>query len=121
MSSSTTPDYQSLALQIKSWARELGFAQAGIADIDLSRHEAALQRWLDKGYHGNMDYMARHGMLRARPAELLPGTLRVISVRLDYLPANARFAATLKDPQRAYVSRYASGRDYHKLMRQRPH
>jgi len=91
----------------------------GIADLDLAHHEKYLQTWLDKGYQGDMGYMAEHGMKRARPAELLPGTLRVISVRMDYLPPEAKFARTLKNKNKAYVSRYALGRDYHKLMRSR--
>ena len=110
-------DYQALAEQIKLWGSELGFQQIGISDVDLSCHEAELQRWLDAGYHGEMDWMARHGMMRARPDELLPGTVRVISVRMDYLPPEAKFAANLKDPTQAYISRYALGRDYHKLVR----
>lgn len=108
---------QSLADQIKSWALELGFSQCGITDTDLSREEPRLQAWLDKQYHGEMDYMERHGMMRARPHELLPGTLRVISVRMDYLPQQARFATNLSDPSQAYISRYALGRDYHKVIR----
>ncbi len=91
----------------------------GIADTDLSASEPKLQAWLDKQYHGEMEWMARHGMMRARPHELLPGTLRVISVRMNYSPANAAFARTLKDPTLGYVSRYALGRDYHKLLRNR--
>lgn len=110
-------NYQALADNIKIWAQELGFSQAGICDVDLSEHEEALQRWLDAGYHGDMDWMARHGMMRARPAELLPGTIRVISVRMDYLPPEAHFASNLEDGSQAYISRYALGRDYHKLVR----
>ncbi len=110
-------DLHSLAEQIKQWAKELGFDKAGICDVDLSQHEATLQAWLDAGYHGEMEWMARHGMLRARPAELLPGTLRVISVRINYLPPQAQFAANLSDPTQGYISRYALGRDYHKLVR----
>ncbi len=91
----------------------------GICDTDLSIEQPRLQAWLDEQYHGEMAWMARHGLLRARPAELLPGTLRVISVRMNYLPANAAFAKTLNNPQLGYVSRYALGRDYHKLLRQR--
>jgi epoxyqueuosine reductase len=112
-------DYPQLALQIKQWAKELGFADLGITDVDLASAEPHLQRWLDAGYHGEMDYMANHGMLRARPAELHPGTLRVLSVRLNYLPQAAAFATNLADPNQAYISRYALGRDYHKLMRNR--
>lgn len=114
-----TPDWSSLAIQIKDWAKELGFSACGITDTDLQAEEARLQQWLDAGLHGSMDYMASHGMLRARPAELLPGTLRVISVRMDYLPAAAGFATNLADPTQAYISRYALGRDYHKVLRQR--
>lgn len=116
---SLSPDYKQLALDIKKWALELGFSEAGITDIDLSKHEAQLQRWLDLGYHGEMDYMAAHGMKRARPAELVPGTVRVISVKMNYLPPDASFAKTLKNTDKAYISRYALGRDYHKLMRNR--
>mgnify|MGYP000001780512 FL=1 len=112
-------DLNQLAQNIKQWGLELGFQQVGITDTDLSASEPKLQAWLDKQYHGEMDWMARHGMLRARPHELLPGTLRVISVRMNYLPANAAFASTLKNPKLGYVSRYALGRDYHKLLRNR--
>ncbi|WP_442871892.1 tRNA epoxyqueuosine(34) reductase QueG [Colwellia sp. Bg11-28] len=112
-------NYQELAEKIKCWSKELGFSDLGISNIDLSAHESMLERWLANGYHGNMDYMARHGLMRARPAELVPGTIRVISVRLDYLPHNAKFASILKDKNKAYISRYALGRDYHKLMRKR--
>ncbi|MGR2768584.1 tRNA epoxyqueuosine(34) reductase QueG [Photobacterium ganghwense] len=112
-------DYRDLANHIKQWGQELGFQQVGICDVDLSRHEAQLQRWLDAGYHGEMDWMARHGMMRARPAELLPGTVRVISVRMNYLPPEAGFAQSLGQPDTAYVSRYSLGRDYHKLIRNR--
>ena len=112
-------DLQQLAQQIKQWGRELGFQQVGICDTDLSAEEPKLQAWLEKQYHGEMDWMARHGMMRARPHELLPGTLRVISVRMNYLPAKAAFASTLKNPQLGYVSRYALGRDYHKVLRNR--
>ncbi|WP_312973820.1 tRNA epoxyqueuosine(34) reductase QueG [Atlantibacter sp.] len=112
-------DLNLLAQNIKQWGAELGFQHVGITDTDLSPHEPALQAWLDKQYHGEMEWMARHGMMRARPHELLPGTLRVISVRMNYLPTNAAFARTLKDPSLGYISRYALGRDYHKLMRNR--
>ena len=112
-------DLQQLAQQIKQWGRELGFQQVGICDTDLSAEEPKLQQWLEKQYHGEMEWMARHGMMRARPHELLPGTLRVISVRMNYLPAKAAFASTLKNPQLGYVSRYALGRDYHKVLRNR--
>src|SRR5689334_10259590 len=107
------PDLPALALAIKRWGRELGFADVGIADVDLSHAEAGLQAWLDQGRHGEMDYMASHGMKRARPAELVPGAVRVISARLDYLPSatpsNWREAETarLDDPHAAVVSIYA--------------
>ncbi len=112
-------NYPQLAEKIKLWGKELGFSQVGITDVDLSAHEQNFTDWLAKNYHGNMDYMARHGLMRARPAELLPGSLRCISVRLDYLPTQAKFAKLLKKPDHAYISRYALGRDYHKLMRNR--
>ncbi|AHF78503.1 Iron-sulfur cluster-binding protein [Sodalis praecaptivus] len=112
-------DLTELARQIKRWGQELGFQQVGICDTDLAAHEPTLQAWLDRQYHGEMAWMARHGMLRARPHELLPGTLRVISVRMNYLPAKAAFASTLKNPSLGYVSRYALGRDYHKVLRNR--
>ncbi|WP_224653914.1 tRNA epoxyqueuosine(34) reductase QueG [Pectobacterium versatile] len=112
-------DLNELARHIKQWGQTLGFQQVGICDTDLSTEEPRLQAWLDKQYHGEMDWMVRHGMLRARPHELLPGTLRVISVRMNYLPTKAAFASTLKNPQFGYVSRYSLGRDYHKLLRQR--
>ena len=112
-------DLVKLSEDIKVWGKELGFQKVGIADIDLKQHEQALQRWLDNSYHGEMDYMERHGMKRARPDELHPGTLRVISVRMDYLPENALFAHTLKDRNSAYISRYALGRDYHKVVRKK--
>lgn len=115
----TTINYQELANKIKCWGEELGFSQVGICDIDLKAHEAGLTHWLENNYHGSMDYMARHGMMRARPEELVPGTVRVISVRLNYLPQDAQFSRILKDKNKAYISRYALGRDYHKLMRKR--
>lgn len=109
-----------LAAQIKAWAKAQGFQDVGITDCDLDAHEEHLQAWLNKGFHGEMDYMARHGVKRSRPAELLPGTTRVISVRMDYLPPKARKPADILDqPGYAYISRYALGRDYHKIMRKR--
>ena len=109
-----------LALQIKQWGQELGFQQVGITDADLPEAEAHLQNWLDKNFHGEMDYMQRHGLKRSRPALLHSGTVRIISVRMDYQsePAIA-MNQTLADPALAYISRYALGRDYHKLMRNR--
>jgi epoxyqueuosine reductase len=116
----SAPDFALLARDIKRWGAELGFQQVGIADCELSEAEARLLAWLERGCHGDMDYMARHGATRARPPELVPGTLRVISARMDYLPAGARPAEeVLAAPERAYLSRYALGRDYHKVMRRR--
>jgi epoxyqueuosine reductase len=113
-------DFSQLARDIVTWGRELGFAELGIADTDLSTEEAHLDAWLRAGRHGEMDYMARHGARRSRPAEMVPGTLRVITARLDYLPRRARDAdAALADSNKAYVARYALGRDYHKVMRHR--
>ena len=105
---------------INRWAQELGFEQTGIADCDLSVAESRLQEWLDSGYHGDMDFMAAHGTRRTRPAELVAGTRRVISVRMNYMPGAVACAdGILDDPERAYVARYAMGRDYHKVLRNR--
>ncbi|HEY5714851.1 MAG TPA: tRNA epoxyqueuosine(34) reductase QueG [Psychromonas sp.] len=112
-------DLSALSENIKLWGKALGFQEVGISDIDLKQHESKLQSWLDNNYHGEMDYMAKHGMKRARPDELLPGSLSVISVRMDYLPENAQFAHNLKDKNSAYISRYALGRDYHKVVRKK--
>ena len=114
-----------LARALREEAARLGFSQIAIAGVDLADAEPRLQAWLDAGMHGDMDYMARHGMRRARPAELLPGTARVICARMDYLPAQCapdwrvREWARLSDPQAAALSIYARGRDYHKVLRQR--
>ncbi|AOT10155.1 tRNA epoxyqueuosine(34) reductase QueG [Pseudoalteromonas luteoviolacea] len=115
----STINYTELAEKIKCWGKELGFSEVGITDIDLSEHEQQLQRWLDMGYHGEMDYMAAHGMKRARPAELVPGTKSIVSVKMNYLPPDASFARALKNSTTAYISRYALGRDYHKVLRNR--
>jgi epoxyqueuosine reductase len=120
MSETPAPlDYPQLARRIKAWGRELGFQQLGISDTDLTAAEARLDAWLAQGYHGEMDYMARHGRKRSRPAALVPGTQRVIVVRMDYLPPADDPRAVLDDPAAAFVSRYALGRDYHKLLRRR--
>lgn len=108
-----------LAQEIKVWGKQLGFNQIGICDVDLTNEEKALQTWLDNGYQGEMKYMESHGMMRARPQELHPGCIRVITGRMDYLPPQAGFATNLSDPNLGYISRYAGGRDYHKLIRQR--
>ncbi len=115
----TRTDLAPLAAAIKSWGVALGFQAVGVADADLGEAEARLAEWLARGFHGEMDYMARHGAKRARPAALVPGTLRVISARMDYRPAAADAEATLADRSKAYVSRYALGRDYHKVLRTR--
>ena len=109
-----------LGTDIRAWARELGFPSLGICGTDLAPHDERLRQWVAQGLHGELDYMARHGARRWRPEELLPGTLRVISVRMDYHRADsAEPSGILNDAERAYVSRYALGRDYHKLMRAR--
>ena len=113
-------DMNALAQLIKDWGQDLGFQQVGITEICLAEHEAHLLRWLKDGLHGEMAYMARHGTRRSRPDELIAGTVRVISVRMDYLPPERTAITTvLNDSQRAYVSRYALGRDYHKVLRKR--
>lgn len=108
-----------LASEIKRWGQALGFQSVGIAGIDLGEHESHFLRWLDNGFHGEMDYMARHGTKRSRPAELLPGTVRVICARMDYMPAENPGMALLGQPEKAYISRYALGRDYHKVIRRK--
>lgn len=116
----TLNDPQSLADDIKCWGTELGFSQIGIADTDLSAAETRHRQWIAKGFHGAMNYMAKHGDKRTRPAQLVPGTLRVISARLDYLPPNARDSFdVMNNGDLAFISRYALGRDYHKVLRQR--
>jgi epoxyqueuosine reductase len=109
-------DYAALARRIKQWGKELGFQAVGIADTELTDAEHRLGDWLRKGWHGEMDYMARHGALRARPAELVPGTARVICCRMDYLPEADE---VLEDALVAGIARYARGRDYHKVLRAR--
>jgi epoxyqueuosine reductase len=113
-------DYSTLADDIRRWGAELGFQKIGVTGIELGEDEAHLLNWLDAGHHGEMDYMARHGEKRSRPANLQPGTVRVISARMDYAPSGIRSAwDVINDAERGYVSRYALGRDYHKLMRSR--
>ncbi|MCH8619363.1 tRNA epoxyqueuosine(34) reductase QueG [Undibacterium sp. TS12] len=110
-----------LAGQIRLWGRELGFSELRIGDVDLSHIEDSFQAWLDAGYHGEMTYMASHGSKRTRPAELVPGTVRVISARMNYLPQNEnwRTAELAQGPDMAVISLYARGRDYHKVLRNR--
>ena len=123
-------DLTALAATIKAWGRELGFADIRISDVDLAQQEAGFEAWLALGYHGDMDYMAAHGMKRARPGELVPGAIRAIAVRMDYLPRayqddqgswrpreQARLAPAAAGS--ATVSLYARGRDYHKVLRSR--
>ena len=116
---------QGLVQRLQGWARELGFSQIAIAGIDLAQAEPGLRDWLAAGFHGDMDYMAAHGLKRARPAELVPGTLSVITARMDYLPRDASVdwandeMTGQRDPRRAVISIYARGRDYHKVLRSR--
>ncbi len=113
-------DYNELLLQINRWSKKLGFQQLGISDTKLSQAENRLMNWLDNGLHGDMDYMQKHGTKRSRPNELEKGTLRVISVRMDYDPPDCTsIEAVLESPELGFISRYALGRDYHKLMRKR--
>ena len=112
-------DASGLAAQIRQWGAELGFQQIGFSDIDLSQAEPRLEAWLRAGFHGEMDYMAKHGAKRTRPAELVPGTLRVIAARINYLPHASDSWQVIGDSTRAFVSRYALGRDYHKVLRRR--
>lgn len=113
-------DLVTLAERIRTWGRALGFQQLGIARADVGQAETDLQAWLAAGYHGDMDYMAKHGRRRSRPAELIPGTVRVIVARMDYLPPESASPKTLlEQPDKAYIARYSLGRDYHKLLRRR--
>lgn len=112
-------DVRQFALDIKTWGRELGFQHIGIADTDMSAAEPEFKQWLEAGFHGAMDYMAKNVAKRLHPQELVPGTVRVISARMDYLPAAANSWEVLEDGRRAFVSRYALGRDYHKVLRAR--
>ncbi|MEM1081641.1 MAG: tRNA epoxyqueuosine(34) reductase QueG, partial [Pseudomonadota bacterium] len=113
-------DRATLVEQIRGWGEALGFQQIGISDIELAEPERRLQQWLDDDRHGDMEWMARHGTKRTRPSELVPGTRSVIVARMDYLPAKATpIEALLDQPHRAAISRYAIGRDYHKVLRAR--
>lgn len=116
----TASYWTKLAADIKCWGKELGFAEIGITDTNLANAETKHQAWINKGFHGDMDYMAKHGTKRSRPAELVPNTVRVISARLDYLPPKAKNSwQVMNDGKQAFISRYALGRDYHKVMRQK--
>ncbi len=112
--------HSDLVASIRRWGLELGFQQIGVAGVTIAEDEDRLMRWLELGRHGTMDYMQRWGRTRARPQDIVPGTIRIISARMDYLPPDARDAEeVLADPTLGYVSRYALGRDYHKVMRRR--
>ena len=112
--------FAQLAVDIKRWGQALGFAEIGITDTDLRGAEQAHQDWIEKGFHGEMHYMAKHGTKRTRPAELVPNTHRVISVRHDYKPPNAKDSwQVMENANQAFISRYALGRDYHKVVRQK--
>jgi epoxyqueuosine reductase len=120
MSKAPTADFTALAARIKAWGNELGFQQLGVAGVELPEDERRLLEWLKAERHGEMDYMQRHGTRRSRPRELVPGTLRVISARMDYWPGgDAGAEALLAQGERAYIARYALGRDYHKVLRGR--
>jgi epoxyqueuosine reductase len=126
MSESRVLDGDALLARLRAWGRELGFSQIGVADIDLASAEGRFVAWLDNGFHGAMDYMAAHGSKRTRPAELVPGTVRVVTARLDYLPRTTaegwqaiEWRRLEAEPERAAISIYARGRDYHKVARAR--
>lgn len=113
------PEFAALAREIPAWAEELGFDRVGITDTNLDDYAPHLRRWLDAGHHGTMDWMVRHAHLRLDPDALVPGTLRILSARMPYPGAGAQALETLRDSAKAYVSRYALGRDYHRVLRQR--
>ena len=112
-------DLGTLSEKVRNWGEELGFQQVGITDIELDEHQQHLEKWLAKNFHGSMDYMAAHGEKRSHPELLVPGTCRVISVRMDYLPTTTDMFDVLENQNKGYISRYALGRDYHKMMRKR--
>ena len=113
-------DYSLLLPRISQWSKELGFQQLGVSDIDLTEHDKHLSDWIEAGFHGEMDYMFKHGSKRSHPEQLVSHTCRVISVRMDYMPPDCELSDTvLANPEMAYISRYALGRDYHKVMRKR--
>lgn len=113
-------DYEQLLQQISQWSKELGFQQLGVSDIDLTEHDKHLNDWIAAGFHGEMDYMHKHGSKRSHPEQLVDNTCRVISVRMDYMPPDCELSdAVLDNPKLGFISRYALGRDYHKVMRKR--
>ena len=115
----TSQQLADLAINIKQLASEFGFADCGITDTDNESAGQRLEQWLDLGYHADMDYMSKHGSERYRAAELVPGTKRIICLRMDYLDPKLTTLSTLEDAEQAYIARYALGRDYHKLVRKR--
>ncbi len=115
----TERELTTLQKKIENWALALGFQQLGFSDIQLGEAQKHLQEWLSKGYQADMGYMSKHGLKRSKPESLIPGTLSILSVRLDYLPPVSRYAQNLKAPTSATVAQYALGRDYHKVMRKR--
>ena len=118
--SNTVQLSRTLLKDMQIWARSLGFQQLGVSDIDLSAAEDQLQQWLARGFHGEMEFMQRHGSLRTHPEELMPGTIRVITARMDYWPETASDAwQVMGESELGFISRYALGRDYHKLIRKR--
>ena len=113
-------NYSQLLQQIIQWSVELGFQQLGVSDIDLTEHDKHLNDWIAAGFHGEMDYMFKHGSKRSHPEQLVDNTCRIISVRMDYMPPDCELSETvLANPEMGYISRYALGRDYHKVMRKR--
>ncbi|MFT5691473.1 MAG: epoxyqueuosine reductase [Oceanicoccus sp.] len=112
-------DTPTLMADIRLWGKELGFQQIGVSDVDLKHHQVHLEHWLANNFHGEMHYMERHGDKRSHPEQLMPGTIRVLSARMDYLPDAEEMESVLANTSKAYISRYALGRDYHKLMRKR--
>lgn len=119
MTSLQHDDLIRLAQSIKQWGKALGFQQVGITNIDLHAYEQRFKAWLEQGFHGNMAYMEKHGKKRTQPAQLIPETVRIISARMDYLPPKTRRVQILRNKRLAYLSRYALGRDYHRLIRKR--
>jgi|TARA_Y100000310_G_scaffold345518_1_gene465887 epoxyqueuosine reductase len=117
--SAESTDFEVLASDIKRWGRELGFQHIGISRMELGEHPSYLTDWLARGYQGEMSYLSRRRVNRSHPAELIPGTLSVITARMNYLPSDTKRLATLSNPRKAYISRYALGRDYHKVIRKR--
>jgi len=113
-------DYTGLLQQIAQWSEKLGFQQLGVSDINLAEHDKHLNDWIAAGFHGEMDYMFKHGSKRSHPEQLVDNTCRVISVRMDYMPPDCELSDTvLANPDMGYISRYSLGRDYHKVMRKR--